>query len=222
LPGTIALIKDWFTRVISGCGAAMSTGLYCIELGKLTRIGGDFSDWSAPATAWYLKPRLALVPVVLFAGAVAWLVWGNSSGRAESGPVPAANTTTPLATAPAELATPPTNASLNPTPSNQVAPAEPLAVNGLKISSQSWRRGGLGSNALFTFTLRNNNDYAVKDVQILCAFTRKDGSHLTDRTRVIPDTIEMKSRKTFTRMHVGYVNVNASKAICSLVTASRS
>ena len=99
---------------------------------------------------------------------------------------------------------------------------EPAAVNGLKISSQSWRRGGLGSNALFTFTLRNTNDYAVKDVRISCAFTRKDGSHLTDRTRVIPDTIEMKSRKTFTRMHVGFVNVNASKAICSLVTASRS
>ena len=99
---------------------------------------------------------------------------------------------------------------------------EPAVVNGLKISSQSWRRGGLGSNALFTFTLRNINDYAVKDVRINCAFTRKDGSHLTDRTRVIPDTIGMKSRKTFTRMHVGFVNVNASKAICSLVTASRS
>ena len=109
-------------------------------------------------------------------------------------------------------------AALNPATSEQ---AVTPAVNGLKISSQSWRRGGLGSNALFTFTLRNTNDYAVKDVEIHCAFTRKDGRHLTDRTRVIPDTIEMKSRKTFTRMHVGFVNVNASKAICSLVTASR-
>jgi hypothetical protein len=36
-------------------------------------------------------------------------------------------------------------------------------VDGLKISSQSWRRGGPGSKALITFTLRNNNDYAVKD-----------------------------------------------------------
>ena len=97
----------------------------------------------------------------------------------------------------------------------------PAAVDGLKISSQAWRRGGLGSNALFTFTVRNTNNYAVKNVEIRCAFTRKDGSHLTDRTRVIPGTIEMKSRKTFTRMHIGFVNVNASKAICSLVTASR-
>jgi hypothetical protein len=191
----------------------MSTGLYCVELGKLTRIGGDFSDLSEPATAWYLKPQLALLPVVLFAGAVAWLLVSvNSTGRAESDPVPLATATIQPAAAPAEPATPP----------NQVAPAEPAAVDGLKISSQSWRRGGLGSNALFTFTLRNNNDYAVKDVEIHCAFTRSNGSHLTDRTRMIPDTIEMKSRKTFTRMHVGYVNINASKAICSLVTAGRS
>jgi hypothetical protein len=31
----------------------------------------------------------------------------------------------------------------------------------------------------------------------------------------------MKSRKTFARMHVGFINVNANKAKCSLVTASR-
>ena len=61
--------------------------------------------------------------------------------------------------------------------------ASPL--DGLRISSQSWRRGGLGSKALITFTLRNGNDYAVKDIEIACAFARRDGSHLTDRKRVI-------------------------------------
>jgi hypothetical protein len=31
----------------------------------------------------------------------------------------------------------------------------------------------------------------------------------------------MKSRKIFAKMHVGFVNVNADKAKCALVTASR-
>jgi hypothetical protein len=31
----------------------------------------------------------------------------------------------------------------------------------------------------------------------------------------------MKSRKTFARMHVGFININASQAKCSLVAASR-
>jgi hypothetical protein len=99
-------------------------------------------------------------------------------------------------------------------------PEEAAAVDGLKISSQSWRRGGLGSNALVTFTLRNRNDYAVKDIELSCAFIRSDGSHLTDRTRVIHDTVKMRSRKTFARVHIGFVNINADRARCALVNAS--
>lgn len=94
-------------------------------------------------------------------------------------------------------------------------------LDGLKIISQSWRRGGLGSKALVTFTLRNANDYAVKDIEIACTFARWDGSHLTDRRRIIPDTVNMKSRKRYAGMLVGFVNVNANKAKCSVVTASR-
>jgi hypothetical protein len=91
----------------------------------------------------------------------------------------------------------------------------------IRISSQTWRRGGLGSKALVTFTLRNDNDYAVKDVEIVCAFARRDGSHLTDRSRVLADLVSMKSRKTFARIPVGFVNVNADQARCSLVAARR-
>lgn len=99
--------------------------------------------------------------------------------------------------------------------------ARPPAVNGLKIFSQSWRRGGLGSRALVTFTLRNDNDYAVKDIEIACAFSRRDGSHLTDRKRVIPDAVvNMKSRKTFAHLLVGYVNINANKAKCAPIAAN--
>jgi hypothetical protein len=35
----------------------------------------------------------------------------------------------------------------------------------------------------------------VKDVEIACAFARRNGSHLTDRRCVIPGTVNMKSRK---------------------------
>jgi hypothetical protein len=43
---------------------------------------------------------------------------------------------------------------------------------------------------------------------------------LTGRSRVINDVVNMKSRKTFARLHVGFVNVNAAKAKCSLIAAS--
>lgn len=91
----------------------------------------------------------------------------------------------------------------------------------LRIASQSWRRGGLGSKVLVTLTLRNANDFAVKDIEIACTFIRSDGSPVTERKRLIPDTIAMKSRKTYPQMLIGFVNVNANKAKCTVATASR-
>ena len=141
----------------------------------------------------------------------------NTNPAAET-PSPA---TVPAATAPAQATPPVQESSLNPAATEAVAPEPTAPVDGLKISSQSWRRGGLGSKALITFTLRNANDYAVKDIEISCAFSRRDGSHLTDRTRVIHETVRRKSRKAFRQLHVGFVNVNADRARCSVIGAGR-
>jgi hypothetical protein len=157
------------------------------------------------ARAWVF-----LLPVLAAAG---FLVWAMRSGPsdAQSKPVPAPSPLMASAqNTPAEASTP-----------AETAQAETAPIDGLKITSQSWRRGGLGSKALVTFTLRNANDFAVRDIEISCAFARRDGSHLTDRKRLIPEAVGMKSRKTFARMHIGFVNVNADKAKCSLLTASR-
>jgi hypothetical protein len=146
---------------------------------------------------------------VVIAGGLTWVMWPTLSD-AEDKPASVQSAVQPSEETPAAAAAP---------DAAQAAPASPL--DGLRISSQSWRRGGLGSRALITFTLRNGNDYAVKDIEIACAFARRDGSHLTDRKRVLGEAVEMKSRKTFTRVHVGFVNVNADKAKCALVAANR-
>jgi hypothetical protein len=176
-----------------------------------------------------VKARLVLLPAIAMAGLVAWAILprpsdAGSDVAAAPSPVtaPAQDTSwfNPVIT--------PTEATLV-TPADETAPARDTAtapvetapVDGLQISSQSWRRGGLGSKALVTLTLRNRNDYAVRDVEIFCAFTRRDGSHLTDRKHTIHETVSMKSRKTFARMHVGFVNINADRAKCSLLAAGR-
>lgn len=177
------------------------------------------------------RAGLYALPVIAIAGCAIWLMLPGPSDAQNPAPGD-----TPAQTAfslnPAVTPTvTPTDATLT-TPAQATAPAlaaaptetpvvETSPLDGLKISSQSWRRGGLGSKALVTFTLRNANEYPVKDIEIACSFTRRDGRHLTDRKRLIADTVEMKSRKIFAKMHVGFVNVNADKAKCSLVTASR-
>ena len=207
----------------------MDTGLYRIELtglGGLVKLAGIRGNSVGPESKTF-TPGFVCALAVLIVGLGAWVVSGYGSNTAESEPVrlvaavatePAPPSSTDVAL---DLSLP--NSAMSPTegPAGEFAPAEVAPVNGLKIASQSWRRGGLGSKALVTLTLRNGNDYAVKDVEIFCSFARRDGSHLTDRKRVLPDTISMKSRKTFARLHVGFVNINANQAKCSLVTASR-
>jgi hypothetical protein len=159
--------------------------------------------------------------VALIAGLGAWALLTGFAGKpAEGEPVRlAAAVAAESAPSPA-AAEPAVPASNPPTAAGEaITPEETAPVDGLRISSQYWRRDGLGSKALVTFTLRNTNDYAVKDIAISCAFSRRDGSHLTDRMRTIHDIGNMKSRKTFARMHVGFVNINADRARCSLVAA---
>jgi hypothetical protein len=155
----------------------MSTELHNIEFGRFARFGG-FSDRFARPRERYLRPGLLGLPALLIIGLLGWLIWSvYDSGSAESEP---AEPETAVISQTGSDEQPATPASILPA----VADAPP--VNGLSISSQSWRRGGLGSKALVTFTLRNNNDYAVKDIELVCAFARRDGSHLTDASGSFP------------------------------------
>jgi hypothetical protein len=180
---------------------------------------GRHSDRADDMPASNLRTAIGWLPVAVILAAAGLLLLNQAREQLSAGPMhlaaaasakPASITTVGLAREP----------SFNPAISEAIVPAQPAPVDRLAISSQSWRRGGLGSNALVTMTLRNDNGYAVKDINIACAFTRPDGSHLTDRSSLINDVVNMKSRKTFARLHVGFVNVNAAKAKCSLVAAS--
>jgi hypothetical protein len=176
----------------------------------------------------YHVKRYVWLPAILIAGFGAWMLAGYAGNTAESrlirlpttapGEAAAATPATDATQVGSSQAEPPIN--LANVFAEAITPVETAPVDGLKISSQSWRRGGLGSKALVTFTLRNGNDYAVKDIELACSFARRDGSHLTDRKRLIHDTVNMRSRKTFARLHVGFVNINADQAKCSLVAAS--
>jgi hypothetical protein len=202
----------------------MKEGFYQIEstglAGLASLASGHFSDQPERMTAGRFRVAIGWLPIVVIIGIATWLLFGYASKSADSVPVKLATAAASRAPSPVTVGLAKDHLSFDPATAEVITPEQPAPVDGLKISSQSWRRGGLGSNAFVTMTLRNTNDYAVRDIEISCAFGRPDGSHLTDRTRLIHDAVNMKSRKTFARIHVGFVNVNASKAKCSLLTAS--
>jgi hypothetical protein len=195
----------------------MSTEFYGIEWSGLGAIGSHFEG----RTRISVRTGLVGLAAVLLAGCGGWLLLRSDH---TSHIATRTDNAVPIALASVAQTTPGPVAIA---PQNEPVAGPPIVtgltspVEGLRISSQHWRRGGLGSNALVTFTLRNANRYAVKDIELSCAFSRRDGSHLTDRTRVIHETVRSRSRRVFRHMHVGFVNVNADQARCSLIGASR-
>jgi hypothetical protein len=189
----------------------MNARLDRIGLGRFAGTGERLARAVTIASVSFGRSLLWLLAAIIV-GCGVWMLLPLSKGNS------AEQVTSEVAAAEAAPSSDPA-ASASPASEAQVPALADLGR--LRISSQTWRRGGLGSKALVTFTLRNDNDYAVKDVEIVCAFARRDGSHLTDRNRVLADQVSMKSRKTFARIPVGFVNVNADQAKCSLVAASR-
>lgn len=180
---------------------------------------GNQSDRADTTSTNRLRTAVGWLPVAVIAVAAGWFLLIHARERTAAGPMRVITTvakpgavasTVGLANAP----------FFDPSTSEVIVPQQPAPVDRLTISSQSWRRGGLGSKAFVTLTLRNDNGYAVKNIELACAFSRPDGSYLTGRSRVITDVIKTKSRKTFVRLHVGFVNVNAAKAKCSPVAAT--
>ncbi|MFK4506785.1 hypothetical protein LPJ38_28230 [Bradyrhizobium daqingense] len=189
----------------------MNARLGRIGLGRFAGIGERLARTVTIASVSFGRGLLWLLAAIIV-GCGIWLLLPLSKGNSAE---PGKSDQAAIETAPSD----------DPAAAiSQVSEAQTPAMaelGRLRISSQTWRRGGLGSKALVTFTLRNDNDYAVKDVEIVCAFTRRDGSHLTDRSRVLADSVSMKSRKTYAHVPIGFVNVNADQAKCSLVAARR-
>jgi hypothetical protein len=119
----------------------MNTGLYRIEFAKLAASGGLFSGRPASAAVSYFQPQhsgfgLIGLALVLVAGLGGWMLLSGPDGPA-AGNEPVQLT---AAAAPSAAEVAPQDGL----PPNPEAVPEAAAVDGLKISSQHWRRGGMG------------------------------------------------------------------------------
>ncbi len=154
----------------------MSIGLGHVDMTRWARMGLGFPARSERASVRWGGPLSLVLPVVLMVGAAGvWLVWpASDSDGADGEPV-------------AQF----TNAAF----SHHRRPRTPTLFNPIRLRRRNRRataggdvrttgRGRIANlgailaagraqmNAQATFTLRNDNAYAVKDIEIACAFAR--------------------------------------------------
>jgi hypothetical protein len=108
--------------------------------------------------------------------------------------------------------------------SSSSSPAAPdareVALSKLRLSFD-WKLGGFDNVILATFTVKNGNDFDVKDLRVRCEAFGKSGTRIDRNTRTVFDVVKAKGTKKLPEMNLGFVNSQAAKLACDIVGFER-
>jgi hypothetical protein len=98
------------------------------------------------------------------------------------------------------------------------APADPhlAALQNTKLEKFSWYKDGFGSVMIANFTIRNDGDVAVKDIEIQCVHSAPSGTVIDQNTRTIYDLIPAHKTRTFRNFNMGFIDSQASRSNCQI------
>lgn len=116
-------------------------------------------------------------------------------------------------------------AALNPNPgaSATLASARDLhaaAIDHIKIENRGWQAGGFGTVGLFSFRIINENDVAVKDVEIGCVTHAASGTELDRKIGTLYQHFNPHTSRNVTNFNIGLINSQAKSAGCYIIGAS--
>lgn len=78
----------------------------------------------------------------------------------------------------------------------------------------SWDKEGFGNVMKAKFTVTNNSQYQIKDIEITCTHYAKSGTRIDSNERTIYDVVPAKGQSTFEKFNMGFIHSQAEKSIC--------
>lgn len=66
------------------------------------------------------------------------------------------------------------------------------------------------------FTVKNDSDYGVKDIEIKCDHFAKSGTNIDSNTRTIYDVVEAHSTKRFRDFNMGFIHSQVQTSSCAI------
>jgi hypothetical protein len=108
--------------------------------------------------------------------------------------------------------------SSSPAPSPSNESREEQALRNVHITKFSWEKGGFDNVMIANFTIRNDNDFPVKDIGIKCTHEGKSGTEIDSNSRTIYEVIKPKSKKSFHDFNMGLIHQQAARSGCQVVT----
>jgi hypothetical protein len=83
----------------------------------------------------------------------------------------------------------------------------------VEMTEFSWDRSGFSHMSL-DFTVRNNNDYAVKDITIYCYHRAPSGTVIDDNTRTLYERIPAHGTISRREFPMGFIHEQVVKSAC--------
>jgi hypothetical protein len=86
---------------------------------------------------------------------------------------------------------------------------------GIKLDF-SWGTDGFETIMKANFTIHNNSDRAIKDVQIKCLHFANSETKIDQNTKVIYEVIKPNSKRSFRDVNMGFIHDQVKSSSCSI------
>jgi hypothetical protein len=100
--------------------------------------------------------------------------------------------------------------------SNVRAPAVGPKTHQVTMTQVRWTRGGFDTVMMLDFTIRNENDFAVKDVTFKCTHYGPSGTRIDDNTRTLYERIPAHSSISRQQFNMGFFHSQTSSSSCQV------
>ena len=113
------------------------------------------------------------------------------------------------------------NLSSSPAASAQAAEAAPKPNPKLEAMSLvdlkfTWSKAGFGNIMEANFTVSNDSDYAIKDLEVTCVHAANSGTRIDKNTRTIYEIVKAHSKRRFPKFSMGFINNQVATSNCGI------
>jgi hypothetical protein len=91
----------------------------------------------------------------------------------------------------------------------------------VRVTHVTWRKDGFGSVMIANFTFKNDNEFAVKDVEVTCIHSANSGTEMDRNTRTIYERIPANSSAYFDEVNMGFIDPQARSTRCEVTDYAR-
>jgi hypothetical protein len=92
-----------------------------------------------------------------------------------------------------------------------------VALSKVSLDYYQWRKVGFDNIMQVDFTVTNDGDSAIKDLEIECNHFAKSGTRIDSNTRTIYDIVYAHSVKKFPKFDMGFIHSQVEATKCSII-----